>query len=66
MHMYKWKALLALIIVNVAFFNLHGYYNYEFLVFFWPFVTPFYKLSKSFLQTHKFGGSGWFGNFNFF
>jgi len=61
MHMYKWKALLALTIVDVAFFILHDYYNYESLVFFGLLLLPFIN----FMQTHTFGGGGWCGNLNF-
>jgi hypothetical protein len=47
MHMYKWKALLALTIVDVAFFILHDYYNYESLVFFGLLLLPSINLQKT-------------------
>jgi hypothetical protein len=38
---------LALVIVDVAFFILHGYYNYEFLVFFGLLLFPSINLQKA-------------------
>ncbi len=72
MHMYKWEVLLALVIVDVAFFIMHIYHNYEPLMLlsfsfvpFWPSIALFYEPSKKIMQTHKFKGCGWCGSLNF-
>ncbi len=77
MHMYKWKTLLALVIVDLAFFILHSYHSYEplvllsfssvpFLAFYCPLLWTFGKLcSENFMQTHKIRGCEWCGSLSF-
>jgi hypothetical protein len=48
--MYKWKVLLALVIVGVAFFILHGYRDYETFVFLNFSSVPFWASSALFYE----------------